>query len=676
MIQRPPTVTLVREGRPGRPLRVDAIQRMPRPGDPAPSPDGRRVAHTLTTLDAAHDRYVSRLWSLDLEAGTHLPLTAAERHASLPRHDATGTRLAFLARPADDPKAPAQVHVLPLDGGEAVRVTDLPLGAFDMQFTADGTALIVGTWVHGVAGTLETTRAEAARRKERPVRVHRTERRFVRFWDRWLSDERFARLLRVDLATHAVEDLMPETALWFSWMEPAGAFDLRPDGQRLVFSAMDESGPDGRLRSDVYEIDLTQVGAPPLRRTRDEPGRSHRPRYLADGTSIVYGTTTDWDFYADRPHLIRQDGDGVRTPWMTDWDRAPSGWEVQADGTLLFEAEDDGRVRLFRLAPDAASPEALTQQGSATQGRALPDGRLVFLQHDLSAPPSLACRAVDGTITSWPMPGDGVCSDFAQAAVYDVRFEGARGDEIQMFVLRAGDAPEPTPLVHLVHGGPHGAFGDQWHARWNAQAFAADGATVALVNFHGSTGFGQAFAQCIQGAWGEMPAEDVHRATDVLVGLGWASPGRVAIAGGSYGGYLVSWLASTSDRFACAVNHAGVYDLAFQYGSDITFGRPRNMGGEIWEAPEAVDRWNPARHSAGLDTPMLVVHGERDFRVPLGHALVCYGILQARGVPARLVYFEDENHWVLQPANSRIWYEEVLGWIERFLGTPLPEQTT
>ena len=222
--------------------------------------------------------------------------------------------------------------------------------------------------------------------------------------------------------------------------------------------------------------------------------------------------------------------------------------------------------------------------------------------------------------------------------------------------------------MHLIHGGPHGQFGDLWHYRWNTHAFAVPGYAVACVNFQGSTSWGNDFAQRIQGAWGERPYEDVMKATDALVASGLVDEGRMAISGGSYGGYLTSWIASQTDRFACAINHAGVYDLTLQYASDVTWGRAANMGGDIWHAPEAVDRWNPARHAEGLNTPMLVIHGEKDYRVPINHALLCYGILQARGVPSRLLYFEDENHWILKPRNSLRWYAEVISWFERFLG--------
>ncbi|MGE0191305.1 MAG: prolyl oligopeptidase family serine peptidase [Planctomycetota bacterium] len=663
-----PTSRVVRPGRPGRPLRIEDIQAGPRPGAPVPHPGGTALVCAWATLDEARERMTSRLVAIDVATGERRFLTAPERHAVEPRFDAGGSRLTFLARAADKPEEPLQVHVLPWTGGEAQRVTDLPLGAFDAWIVPGRDVLLVGTWVHGAGGTLEGTREEVARRKETPVRVHRTERRFFRFWDRWLTDERRLRFVLVDLADGSVEDRLAGQDLFAPLMEPSDSFDVAADGSAVLFTGIDESGPDGRLRSDVFELSLLGAPTAPVRRTADEPGRCLRGRWLPDG-SFVYGTTRDWDFYADRPRLHVRAPDGTITPWMADEDMSPSAWIVDDDGSLLFLAEDGGAQRLFRLAAGSSMPVALTGEGTWAAVKSLGAGRVAGLVHDLSTPPHVVLREADGSTRRLaPTVEEALPADVALAEVREVGFTGARGDHVQMYVLRPAGADGATPLVHLVHGGPHGQFGDAWHPRWNAQAFAADGATVAMVNFHGSTGFGQEFAQCIQGTWGEMPSDDVHKATDLLVAGGVVDGARVALAGGSYGGYLVSWLASTSDRFACVVNHAGVYDLALQYGSDITFGRARNMGGDLWSDPDAVDRWNPARHSAGLATPMLVVHGERDYRVPVGHAYLCYGLLKAKGVPARLVLYEDENHWVLKPANSRVWYEEVLGWINRFVG--------
>jgi dipeptidyl aminopeptidase/acylaminoacyl peptidase len=220
--------------------------------------------------------------------------------------------------------------------------------------------------------------------------------------------------------------------------------------------------------------------------------------------------------------------------------------------------------------------------------------------------------------------------------------------------------------VHLVHGGPHASFGDEWHWRWNAARFAAEGWVVALVNFHGSTGFGHGFTRSIQGDWATMPTEDVLRATDELVADGTVDGDRTAIAGGSYGGYLVTWLCTATDRFTAAVAHAAVTDVTGMWASDHTAGLAASFGGRPWEDRSVLDR-SPSSRYGDIGTPMLVLHGDRDLRVPIDQGRALYGALTERGVASRLVVYPEENHWVLDRAASEHWYGEVIAWLHRYL---------
>ena len=271
---------------------------------------------------------------------------------------------------------------------------------------------------------------------------------------------------------------------------------------------------------------------------------------------------------------------------------------------------------------------------------------------------------------------DDLLAELDLGATEDVRFPGAGGDEIQMWVTYPPgfDPARRWPLVHDIHGGPHGVSGDQWHWRWNTQVFAAAGYVVAAVNFHGSSSWTNEFARGIQGAWGDKPTADVLAATDHLLARGFVDPERMAIAGGSYGGYLVAWLIGQTDRFKAAICHAGVTNLLgpvrHRRHPRPGAGLRRRALGRTWR-PSAAGA--PPRRSPPPVTPTLVIHGEQDYRVVVTQGLELYGILKAKGVEARLVYYPDEGHWILKPQNSLHWYGEFLGWLERHLGRPIPK---
>ena len=618
----------------------------------------------------------SRIWLVPTQGGRPRPLTSPERHASQPAFAPEGERLAFVARPAADRKAPAQLHLMPLLGGEGKRVTDMPLSVFDPTWLPDGSGIVFGAWLYAEHPDVEATRTEAARRKDEPYTVYATEDRFYRYWDQWVAGGTIARLFLYDVGSDTVRDLMPKSTLWFDWVDPSGTYDINRQGTEIAFDAHRVGGPDNRFRTDLYRLPITAQGAEPECLTAAHPASSFRPRYTPCGKALLYGRTEDPDFYADRPRIMRLLLEtGASTPFLEDWDRAPAAWTFGAGHDLWFHAEDDGACPVWHLDPKAARtsgahPSVRFRGGTCSSPRYAADGYVYFSRHAASEPSEVwrvqASGGAGERVTTFT---EEALRDVALGEVRDYRFEGAEGETVQAVVILPPGHHEGTrlPLVHMIHGGPHGTFGDLWHYRWNCHAFAQPGYVVACVNFQGSTSWGNDFAQRIQGAWGERPHGDVMAGTDHLIAQGLVDETRMAISGGSYGGYLTAWIATQTARFACAVNHAGVFDLPLQYASDFTWGRPRNMGGEIWDAPEAVDRYNPARHAAGMTTPMLVIHGEKDYRVPINHALECYGILKAKGVEARLLYFADENHWILKPRNSKRWYDEVLAWFARFL---------
>ena len=658
----------------GRRLTAEDLWRMTRVGGPAPSPDGSFLIVPATAYDMEANRGRSRLWLVPRAGGTPRPLTSEETGASEPRVSPDGTSVLF-TRSAGEEKA--QVALLRLDGGEAERLTDMPLGAFDARWFADGKRIAFVAMLLAEAPTAAGTKDLMERRAKDPVKAHATEDRLYRYWDRWLTAGERPHLFVLDLESRALTDLTPAGTGWFELMEPGGQYDIAPDGGEIAFVANASEPPHHLLRWALFAVPTDGSGrvralAPPER--MGAVADAHRPRYSPDGSAILYGIQRDPYFYADKIRLVRHDrASGAHEVLTEGWDRSPSSWDFAPDGTLFLEVEDRGAPRIFSYRPGEKEPRPLEREGSVAGLVPGGDGRLYFTHQTIVAPAEAAsCRADGSDFRRETTFNDALLAEISFGEVREMVVAGAGGDPVQMFVVLppGHDPSRRAPLVHVIHGGPHGISADSFHFRWNLQAFAAPGYVVAAVNFHGSTSWGQAYAASILGEQGDKPLADIERASDALVAAGLADERRMGVAGGSYGGYMVCWIASQTDRYRCAVNHAGVYDLLTEYASDVTQGRHKAYGGEPWDRIDQIDRNNPARFAKGFTTPMLVIHGERDYRVPHTQALAVYNVYKAKGEEARLLFFPDENHWILKPRNSIVWNREVHDWLRRWLTPP------
>lgn len=662
-----------------RPITPEDLWKLRRVGLPSVARSGRFAVAPVKSYDVQANEGREVLFRVEPGAPPS-PLTDPDASASAPAISPDEQRLAFVRKPrrGEQPASEhAQLHVMSLSGGEARKLTDFPLGCDDPRWLPDGRRVIVVAQVHREAMTLAGTRERVLEGKKRKVRAHVTEDRVYRFWDRWLTDGLVPHLFVVDVETGAVRDLTPESDRWFDLMDEPGQYDVSPDGREIVFAANSSRPPHDRLRWALFTVDVDPPeGSDPEVRclTPEQPADDIRPRYSPDGRWVAFGMRRD-DYYGDRVRLSLVDRQTGAIRVLTEsWDLSPSEWAFRDAHTLVGVVDERARVSLFELPiGEAGAPRVLLRDGTM-HGPALGADGSIWVQHQsLVRPPELA-RITEGRLQRVTGFNDALLSDLSIGTPEEIDFEGADGDRVQMFVLRPPPFEEGQakkwPLVHLIHGGPYGVFGDTWHFRWNAQVIAAAGFVVAMVNFHGSSSFGEGFARSILGDWGGKPAEDVLRATDALLARGFVDEERIAITGGSYGGYLTCWLATQTDRFRCAIAHAAVFNLSTLYGSDVTQGTDLEMGSVPWGDQAARDlfaRWDPARASHGYRTPMLVIHGELDYRVPVTHGLELYGILKAKGVESRLVYYPDENHWILKPQNSLHWYGEFLGWLRRHL---------
>ncbi len=640
-----------------RPLTVDDLWSVRRVGAPVPSPDGRTVAYTVASYDMDENRSNAHIWIVPTAGGAPRRLTAGKTSETSPAWSPDGRRLLFVSKRDGDPAA--QLYVLPLEGGEAERITEMPLGVSDPKWLPDGKRIAFVSEVVAGAETPEGTRKAMEAREKGKVKARVTESRLYRFWDRWLTDDQYPHLFLVEVETRKVTDLLPGSRRYFGLQDGAGDYDVSPDGKTIVFAANRTEPPYRTFDVDLFAV--STEGGTPRDLTSDNPARDRGPRFSPDGTRLAYGLERKAQGWPDYTRLAVMDLASGRTTVLTEgWDNSASGWSWTRNGqNLVFHAEVRGRTNIYRVAAGGGEPELVHYGGTTSGAEVTTEGKVVFLRQSLDHPPELAVVGLDGHgFRALTTVNDALASTWRLGAVQDLTFKGAGGEDVQMYLVFPPDfAPgRKYPLVHLVHGGPHNAFGDGFHFRWNAQAFAAPGYLVALVNFHGSSSFGQPFLESILGAHGDKPFTDVMKATDFLIEKGLVDESRMAAAGGSYGGSLVNWIAGHTGRF-----------LLGQSASDSTSGRHLSYGGYPFTDLASIERWSPDRFAEGFQTPMLILHGERDFRVPAAQGLEIYGVLTAKGVPARLVYYPDENHWVQKGQNSKHWYGEVLGWLARWL---------
>lgn len=667
-----------------RPITPQDLWSVQRLGSPALSPDGTRVAFTVEAWSIERNKATTHLWLAEVATGAVRRLTSAPANDTAPAWSPDGTRLAFVSKRGDD-GAPA-LYLLRLDGGEPEKVLELPYGVGAPQWLPDGSGLLVATRViPELAGTLAPTdlaalRKEQKRRQESKVSAKATESRVFRYWDSWVTEELAGRLVRFDLATRAVRDLTPGFKYPFS-VSGDFSFTVSPDGRHAAVTINSTPPPyRDNLNADIYLVPTD--GSGPLRNlTPENPGADSGPVFAPDSQSLVFRRLKVPYGNGESARLWRHDlASGKNTPLTAQHDYSIDEVAFAPDGShLLVTAEDKGVVGIFRLSLDGSRLDPVLRTGSSANLQAR-RGTVVLLNTRADRPDELfALDPATGELRQLTRFNADLLARLDLGKMEEYWFDGAAGDRVHgwLYYPPGYDAARTYPLLQLMHGGPHTMNRDAWNHRWNAHVMAAPGYVVTWINRHGSTGFGEKFARSILGEWGDKPLEDILKGTDHLLRkLPNLDPKRLAAAGGSYGGYMAAWVAGHTDRFACLINHAGVNDFITQYGADVTsYGFTHVLGGRPWDNPEGMQRNNPVTYARNFRTPMLILHGEKDYRVPYANGTALYGIYQAMGLPSRLVIFPDENHWILTPQNSIYWNWEVQAWLARWIGgTPTLSQ--
>jgi dipeptidyl aminopeptidase/acylaminoacyl peptidase len=669
-----------------RPITVDELWKIERIGNPSLSPDGAQAVAAVTRFSMDDNKSASSLWLLSTLGGTPRALTHCGEKDGQPQWSPHGDLIAFVAKREQQGSKDeaAQLYLIAPDGGEARRAATVATGVEAFRWFPDGRRLAFVSWVWpGLKGP-KAQAAKAKEFKERKESGYATSEAQYRYWDHHLPMGRVAHLHLLELsrdgAPGKVRDLFEGTPYELTRTDPdANGFDVSPDGRRLVFAF--DPAPEKKVGNcfALAELDLKSGRIAVI--ARDADWDFGAPRYSPDGERIAFIASHQGLKHTMPGQLAVWARDGGAWEVVSgEWDHevhAPLHWEDDGQAVLL-RAEQQGRQHLWRFdLPDRRAEVVV--HGGTVQGYDKAAGTLVTLADAVDHPALLRAHLPGEAPRRIEHFNDALLKGLALGRTEEVWIQGASaagggvGDEVQMWVTYPPgfDPKKKYPVMQLIHGGPHTAFGDAWHYRWNVQTFAAQGYVVACVNYHGSSGFGYAFLDSITHRWGELELKDVEAGTDWLLGKRWADKSRVYATGGSYGGFMVAWMNGhvPPGRYAAYVCHAGCFDWAAMFADDAYTWHAKELGAWYWDDLARIHAQSPHVSAGAMATPTLVIHGALDYRVPDAQGLAYYNTLKARGVPARLLWFPDENHWVLKPRNSKQWYGEFLAWLQQHAAT-------
>jgi len=646
------------------------LMKLARLSDPQVSPDGRTVAYTASQPNLAANNSNSDLWVVPLAGGEARRLTNHPTADSRPRWSPDGKVIGFLSRRG----GAQQVYSVEPRGGEPRQLTRVESGVESFLWITPQQLLVVSDVYPDCQGKKPPAAAvvcnkQKAEQAGKPTAARAYDELLYRHWDTWEDGKRTHLLVVPTDGSDAIDLTLGSRDVPPFNLAGPDDFAVSPDGKEVAFARNDDRQPALSTNADLFVV---PTAGGPERKLPAALGYDGSPQYSPDGKSIAFRSQARAGYEADRWRLMVYDraSGAVREVTTGFADHVEAfAWSPDS-GTIYFTAGVNARTPVFAVSA-AGGAVRMVSQGSFGDLSIGGDGQfLVTTAVSLTHPPEIVRIGVDGAAPSrLTRANDALLHPFGLREGESVTYTGAAGKTVQAWIVRppAFDPAKKYPLLVLIHGGPQGVWSDSWTFRWNAQVFAAAGYVVFAPNPRGSTGWGQEFVDDVNRDWGGRAYEDVMKGTDFAEALPYVEKGRTVAAGASYGGYMVNWIAGHTDRFKALVSHDGIFDLPSMYGSteELWF-TDWEFGGPPWENPEVYARHNPAAFAKNFKTPTLVVHGELDYRVPLEQGMGMFTALQRKGVPSRLLVFPDENHWVLKPANSVRWYQEVLDWLGRY----------
>jgi dipeptidyl aminopeptidase/acylaminoacyl peptidase len=675
-----------------RPMTFDDLTAIKRIGDAQISPDGSRVAYVVTEVDKNLNRGKRSVWVVPTSGGSPQQLITSDKNDFSPRWSADGKWIAFLSTREGAPQIFVADAANPGNSNGLMKVTSAPEGVSEFIWSPDGKMFAFTTDVYPDCGSLDCVAKRSEAEEKNKVKAVIADRLLYRHWDSFKRGKR-SHLLVVPRGGGEPKDLTPGDydVPPFSLGDPT-AFDFAPDSSEVVFARNTDKVEATSTNNDLFIVSVS--GGEAKRITGNNPGSDTTPRYSPDGKYIAYRSQSRNGYEADRFRLMLYDSKaGTSKELSTGFDRWVGELVWAPDSQSIFVVAEDRGRELIGVASISGGVKPLITNTSSNGVTVSSDGKtLAFTRSSMTMPAEVFSANSDGSgARQLTQTNAALMAQLDLNPAEDFEYEGAKtpvvrtaklgklkastdigpgkASMIHGFIVKPPqfDKSKKYPMVLLIHGGPQGAWFDSWGYRWNYQMWAARGYVTVLINPHGSTGYGQAFTEQISGDWGGAVYEDLMKGVDHVIKLGYVDPNRIGAAGGSYGGYMVNWILGHTDRFKALVSHAGVYNLTSMYATEELWFADWEFKGTPWDNPELYTKWSPHLSAKNFKTPTLVVHGELDYRVPVGEGLQLFSTLQRKGVPSKLLYFPDEGHWVLKPQNSELWYKTVLDWLDQWL---------
>jgi dipeptidyl aminopeptidase/acylaminoacyl peptidase len=656
-----------------RAMTFDDLMAMQRVSEPQISPDGHAVVYTVGTTEMEANRIARNIWVVSTTPGSQPRQLTQSGHDTRPQWSPDGKKISFLS----SRDGTTQVYVMAAQGGGAKKITSLSTGADNEKWSPDGRSIAFTSSVYPDCAddACNRSRDDAAQKSKIKARVY--EHLLYRHWVHW-SDGKRSHLFLVaanggaarDVTAHADYDVPPDER------GDANDFSFSPDSKELCFTAVTDRPEAISTNGDLFVV--AADGGEPKRITTN-PGFDGHPTYSPDGRFIAYHSQKAAEYESDRWRLLLYDRSGGKHIELTEsFDRSVDEIVWSADNRrIYFTAENEGEKPFYEIAASEGSAprEILKDTFNEALSVSSDGGVFAFLRSNLTMPAEIFTSRSDGSGVEQLSHHNA-----ARLAALDMNppetfwFEGAEGTRVHGMLIRPPhfDASKKYPVLLLIHGGPQGLWTDSWGYRWNEELFAAPGYVAVMINPRGSTGYGQKFTDEITDDWGGKVYEDLMKGTDfVLAKYPFADASRVAAAGGSYGGYMIDWMATHTGRFKALISHAGVYDKPGMYGAteELWF-EEHDMQGTPWTNPESYHKWSPSTYAGDLSkykTPTLVICGELDYRVPYTQSLEFFTALQRQSVPSKLMVYPDEGHWIQKPQNSQLWYKSFSDWLAAYL---------